>query len=69
MPNESSIPAPLNVWNQIICTYDGTNLKLYFNGVLINSQTVTYTLGNYITSLYFVKEFQFLIKFTQRPYQ
>jgi hypothetical protein len=57
MPNESSIPAPLNVWNQIICTYDGTNLKLYFNGVLIRSQSVTYILGNYITSLYFGKEF------------
>lgn len=29
-------PVALNAWNHVICTYDGTNIKTYVNGLLRN---------------------------------
>ncbi|MDE1833176.1 MAG: laminin G domain-containing protein [Candidatus Micrarchaeota archaeon] len=39
---------PLGTWNNYVATFDGTNVKLYLNGVLVNSGTqsgISYTGG------------------------
>lgn len=33
----------INQWHNIVGTYDGTSLKFYFNGVLVNTTSVTQT--------------------------
>ncbi len=35
---------PLNAWTHLAVTFDGTNLKIYFNGTVVASRTVTGTL-------------------------
>jgi hypothetical protein len=40
---ESSVNVPINVWHHIVCTYNGTQLRIYQNGVL--SGTLNYTGG------------------------
>jgi hypothetical protein len=39
----TSVTAPLslNAWNHLVCTYDGTNIKTYVNGVLKNTTANT----------------------------
>ena len=47
--NISSMPLTLNVWSNIVFTYDGASLKLYLNSTLINtvsSTLVMNTAGN-----------------------
>ena len=41
--------APLNTWNHILATWDGTDSKIYINGVLRNtwSPTLPYTISGY----------------------
>ncbi len=56
-PKQRSSSASLDIWHNIICSYDGSNLNLYFDGVLIKTQTTTYTLANYSTPLFFGREF------------
>ncbi|OFW63195.1 MAG: hypothetical protein A2Z35_03740 [Actinobacteria bacterium RBG_19FT_COMBO_36_27] len=34
----SSIPLPTSEWSHVMCTYDGTNIKIYINGNLTGSQ-------------------------------
>jgi hypothetical protein len=38
---------PLNSWSHLATTYDGTTLRLYINGALVNSEAVS---GDIITS-------------------
>ena len=47
----------LNIWTNLIFTYDGTTAKLFKNSQLINSQAVSYSLVNSTESLFFGKEF------------
>ena len=37
----SSVSFPLNVWNHLVTTYDGTTMKLYVNGQLAGSRAIT----------------------------
>ena len=39
--NISSMPLTLNVWQNIVFTYDGASLKLYLDGTLINTVSST----------------------------
>lgn len=39
--NISSMPLTLNVWSNIVFSYDGASLKLYLNGTLINTVNST----------------------------
>jgi len=41
--------APINTWNHILATWDGTDSKIYINGVLRNtwSPTLPYTISGY----------------------
>lgn len=48
-PNPVTQPTELNKWYQVVSTFDGTNLKLYVNGVLRNSTTVSGTFGTLST--------------------
>ena len=43
--------APINTWNHILATWDGTDSKIYINGVLRNTwnPTLPYTISNYST--------------------
>lgn len=52
--DSSSVTAPvtLNAWNHIICTYDGTNIKTYVNGVLKNTTANTTNIAVAVTNLY-----------------
>lgn len=47
----------LNAWVNVIVTYNGSVLKLYFNGILENSITAVISLNNSTESLYIGKEF------------
>lgn len=40
-----------NVWQNVFCTYDGSNLKIYLNGKEIGSQSLTTALTNQTTTL------------------
>lgn len=40
----SNIQAPLNTWVNTTCTYDGYSMKIYVNGVLANSMSVSGTI-------------------------
>jgi hypothetical protein len=44
--------APINTWNHILATWDGTDSKIYINGVLRNtwSPTLPYTISGYDTT-------------------
>ena len=44
--------APINTWNHILATWDGTDSKIYINGVLRNTWTPTlpYTISGYDTT-------------------
>lgn len=44
--------APINTWNHILATWDGTDAKIYINGVLRNtwSPTLPYTISGYDTT-------------------
>ncbi len=42
----SNYTLSLNHWHQIVGTYDGSIVKLYVNGVLINSNPATLSIGN-----------------------
>jgi hypothetical protein len=39
----SSVSFPLNDWNHLVATYDGTTMKLYVNGQLAGSRAITRT--------------------------
>ncbi len=42
--HNSSAPTPaltLNTWNQVVCTYDGTNINTYLNGLLVKQSSET----------------------------
>lgn len=41
----STLPT-LNVWNHVVGTYDGTMMKIYMNGVLVNSKSQTGSVGD-----------------------
>ena len=36
-----NITIPINVWTQVACTYDGSKIKIYVNGTVDNSFTVS----------------------------
>ena len=40
----SSISFTYNQWNHLFATFDGTNLKTYINGLLVNTKTITNSL-------------------------
>ncbi len=46
-PNNLSGPAalPINNWSHLAATYDGTNMLLYLNGVLVGTQAMTGSIG------------------------
>jgi hypothetical protein len=46
---------PLNQWNHIVGTYDGTTMKLYANGLLVNSKSVSLKMGANNQDLYIGK--------------
>ena len=46
---------PLNQWNHIVGTYDGTTMKLYANGLLVNSKSVNLKIGANDQDLYIGK--------------
>jgi hypothetical protein len=39
----SSVSFPLNTWNHLVATYDGTTMKLYVNGQFAGSRAITRT--------------------------
>jgi Concanavalin A-like lectin/glucanases superfamily/Bacterial Ig-like domain/Bacterial Ig domain len=39
--SEGTVPLPLDAWTHLAVTYDGTNLRLYTNGALTSTQSVT----------------------------
>jgi hypothetical protein len=39
----SSVSFPLNTWNHLVVTYNGTTMKLYVNGQLAGSRAITRT--------------------------
>jgi len=41
----SSTPATLNAWAHLVMTYDGSNIKLYVNGTLEDTQAATGNIG------------------------
>ena len=46
---------PLNQWNHIVGTYDGTTMGLYANGLLVNSKSVSLKIGANNQDLYIGK--------------
>jgi hypothetical protein len=46
---------PLNQWNHIVGTYDGTAMKLYANNSLVNSKSVSLKIGENNQDLYIGK--------------
>ena len=53
---EHSSALSTNFWSHLVGTFDGTNLKLYQNGVLLGSNNGTFNLQSIVENLFFGKE-------------
>ena len=40
----SNVTLPMSEWHYLTCTYDGTNRKIYYDGILKNSDTFSETI-------------------------
>lgn len=40
------IPVTANVWNHVVCTYDGTTARIYVNGSLSDSSVINLNIGS-----------------------
>ena len=49
---ESTVNVPVSTWHHVVCTYNGTQLKIYQNGVQTGSLTYTGTIANTGNNLY-----------------
>ncbi len=62
LPNFNTISSNnalnLNTWNNIIVTYNGSQSRLYQNGILENTTTLSYQLANFNTPWFFGKAFE-----------
>jgi len=47
-----SVTAPNNSWQYVVATYDGSNMKIYINGILESTKTQTGTIGDTTGPLY-----------------
>ena len=53
---QSSVNVPFNQWHHIVCTYNGTQLRIFQNGVLTAQVNHSGTITNTITNLEFGRQ-------------
>jgi hypothetical protein len=55
----------LNTWCHLVFTFDGSFVRLYKNGQLVNSRATSFVLNSAQTSLFIGKEFEFSNQFSR----